>query len=137
MLVPTAVREVMNESVATIGPAEPTLEATKYLREPGVNVVVVVEGDSPIGVITVTDVVGLCADEVDLAAVSVRDAMSAPPVTISKDAPIEDAAEQIREAAIKRLPVVDGEALVGIITVTDLAYYLPRRSLQPGVEIES
>jgi CBS domain-containing protein len=32
----------------------------------------------------------------------------------------------MREASVRRLPVVDDDELVGIVTTTDLAYYLPR-----------
>jgi CBS domain-containing protein len=50
--------------------------------------------------------------------------MSAPPVVISPDATVEQAARVLADRKIGCLPVLDGEALVGMLTETDvLAYF--------------
>ena len=51
---------------------------------------------------------------------NVRDAMSSPPIAIRSDAPLELAAEVMRENEINRIPVLKGDRLVGIVTRNDL-----------------
>lgn len=51
---------------------------------------------------------------------NVRDAMSSPPIFLASDAPLELAAEMMRENDINRIPVMRGDRLVGIITRNDL-----------------
>jgi CBS domain-containing membrane protein len=55
--------------------------------------------------------------------------MSRPPIAISAQASIEDARALIEAHAIKALPVIDaGGALIGIITVTDLARHAAQKT---------
>jgi CBS domain-containing protein len=51
---------------------------------------------------------------------NVRDAMSSPPISIVPEASLELAAEMMRENEINRIPVVQGERLIGIVTRNDL-----------------
>lgn len=51
---------------------------------------------------------------------NVRDAMSSPPISIPSDAPLELAAEVMRENEINRIPVLRGDRLIGIVTRNDL-----------------
>lgn len=54
------------------------------------------------------------------AATTAAEAMSSPPVTIAPDRPIREAAAIMVDRAVNRLPVLDGERVVGIITRSDL-----------------
>lgn len=58
-------------------------------------------------------------DEALLESVTAESCMTADPVTISSDAPAYRAAELLSRYKFGALPVVDGDALVGIISVTD------------------
>ena len=51
-----------------------------------------------------------------------RDLMTPKPITISADADVREAAQQMLYAEVKRLFVEDGKRLVGVISQTDLAY---------------
>jgi acetoin utilization protein AcuB len=55
-----------------------------------------------------------------LANMHVRDAMSTPPITISEDAPLEEAARVMVQEKIGCLPVMRDGELVGLITETDI-----------------
>ncbi|HLM69858.1 MAG TPA: CBS domain-containing protein [Thermoplasmata archaeon] len=57
---------------------------------------------------------------------NVRDAMSSPPIFLTSDAPLELAAEMMRENDINRIPVMRGDRLVGIVTRHDLVRALLR-----------
>lgn len=53
-------------------------------------------------------------------AATVEDVMTAEPVTVSADAPIEDVATLLSERDVSRLPVLDGDRLVGIVSKHDI-----------------
>jgi len=123
MVVPIPVRDVMTTAVRTITPEQPARVAARSLASAAVGSVVVVEGDEVVGIVTSDDVVG-CLAEGD-GDRPVREIQSSPVVTVSPDTEVGDAARLLREEGIKKLPVCEGNELVGIVTVTDLAYYAP------------
>ena len=55
----------------------------------------------------------------------VRDRMTANPITISPSTPVYEALKIMKENRIRRLPVVDGGVLVGIVTELDLLRVSP------------
>jgi len=125
MLVPVTIREVMNPTVETIPPDLPAIEAARLLHEEDIGSVIVVRDGNPVGVLTESDVVRLVAQQRDATELTAADCMSAPPITVGIDDALELAVEQFREYNVKKLPVMDGDELVGIVTTTDLSYYLP------------
>ncbi len=58
----------------------------------------------------------------------VRNRMTKNPYTIAYDAPITDAVALLREKGLKRLPVVDGEKVVGILTQSDIHKVSPTKA---------
>lgn len=57
----------------------------------------------------------------------VRELMSRPPVTAAPALPLPDAAHLMKSRGIRRLPVLDGETLVGIVTDRDLREAMPSK----------
>lgn len=57
----------------------------------------------------------------------VRDLMSSPPITTASALPIPDAAHLMKSRGIRRLPVLDGQQLVGIVTDRDLREVMPSK----------
>lgn len=62
----------------------------------------------------------------------VREVMSSPPFVIRPDAPLELAAEVMRDNSINRLPVVQGRRLVGVVTRNDLVHAMIRSPRVPS-----
>lgn len=116
----------MTSEVETIEPAESVKAAAQTLADAVVGSLVVCEGPAPVGIITESDLVRLMAREGSPDEVTVREAMSEELLTVGPEAPLEEAAELLTAYDIRRLPVVEDEELVGIVTSTDLADYLPR-----------
>lgn len=58
----------------------------------------------------------------------VKNRMTKNPYTIGADAPITDAVALLREKGLKRLPVVDGERVVGILTQSDIQKVSPTKA---------
>jgi CBS domain-containing protein/acyl dehydratase len=125
MLVPIQVSEVMQTPVETISPDAPVREAATRLIAAGIGSLVVCADGEPVGICTEVDVTRLVADGGDRTASTVADVTSSPLVTTSPDTLLQDAAETLRLNDVKRLPVLDEGELVGIVTNTDLANYLP------------
>lgn len=128
-MIETYVREVMNGPARTVGPDRSIPRAASQLAGYGIGSLVVVEDDDIVGILTESDVVQVVAASQPPAEVTVRDAMSTPVVTVAPDDSVDDAATLLRDNRIKKLPVVDDE-LVGIVTATDLARYMPQYRLR-------
>jgi len=125
MLAPVTIREVMNESVETIEPTADAVTVAKRLYEEGIGSLVVVRDGDPVGMVTESDMARLVAQRRDPDEITAADCMSAPVVTVDVDDSIELAVELLRTRRIKKLPVTENGDLAGIVTTTDLSYYLP------------
>ena len=106
----------------TIGPGADLVDAARLMRECHVGFLVVSDGAGPLGVLTDRDIVlEAVAGDVPLHEVTVRDAMSAQPVTLTADTALEDALDSLRAAGVRRAPVVDdGGRIVGVLSIDDV-----------------
>ncbi|WP_435196854.1 CBS domain-containing protein [Natronomonas sp. EA1] len=127
MLVPLSVADLMSTTVRTVTPTATVREAAAQFREANVGSLVVVD-DGPVGIITEADIVRLVAEGAALDDTTVGDVMTTELVTVGPEATLAHAAELLTTHDIRRLPVVDDDGLVGILTSSDLATYLPHLS---------
>jgi len=118
------VREVMSRPVVTVGPKDAVWQALEVMISTRIGAVVVAEGERPVGILTESDVVRLLVDRgmgiVELLSVPVENVMSKPVVTCSPDEDLVDALALMLEKRVRRLPVVENDRLVGILTERDL-----------------
>lgn len=85
-------------------------------------VVILDELKHPVGIITERDIVRRVASESkDLKLTQASEIMSSPLISLGEDAYIYDAAMVMTKYAIRRLPIVKDNVLLGIVTATDLA----------------
>ena len=84
------------------------------------------EMKSILGIVTKSDIMHQVAVDADISSISVGTFMSTPVVTVTSDKSIREAAALMREHSVQHLPVVDDDEVVGILTTTNLAHYLPR-----------
>ncbi|MCP1662759.1 MAG: CBS domain-containing protein [Methanocalculus sp. MSAO_Arc1] len=108
------VRDYMMKNVVTADTPANRDEILKILKRTGISGVPVMKEGKLIGIITRKDLLRK-PDESQIALLMTHD-----PVTISPDATLREAAEVIIEHNVRRLPVLDGENLVGLISVADL-----------------
>lgn len=125
MLAPITVREIMQSPVETVTHSTTVREAAGTLKEKQIGSLIVCDGDEPVGIITDVDITTLVSEGLDPASTTVEAIMSQPLYTIDSGELIEAAATRMREHRIKRLPVVEDGALVGVVTTTDLSNYIP------------
>jgi CBS domain-containing protein len=116
------IRDVMTESVVTAPPDSPVRMIAELMRERNVGSVVLVDADErPVGFVTDRDLaLGVLADGRDPSDAAAAHA-SAPVVTADPDMHVAQAAELMVSHGIRRLPVIDGGRLTGIVTLDDLA----------------
>ncbi|GAA2445924.1 CBS domain-containing protein [Streptomyces macrosporus] len=123
------ISEIMTADPTTVTPQTPIVEVARLMREEDIGDVLVAEGDRLRGLVTDRDlVVRAMADARDVEATPVQDVYSTDLVTCSPDDDIEEAVRLMREHALRRLPVLHGEALVGVVSLGDLAVERDRGS---------
>ena len=111
----------MTQGVVTAEIDDTLRSVGELMRERNVGSVVVCDGDRPVGVITDRDLaLAVVADRVDPED-SARSQASQPIVTGEVEMDIEEAVAIMIQHRIRRLPVTEGELLVGIVTIDDLA----------------
>jgi CBS domain-containing protein len=115
------VKELMAEPVTVPGDATLT-EAARLMRDADIGDVIVADGERAIGVVTDRDIVVRAVAEDHLPGdTTVADICTRDLLTVSPDDAVEEAARLMRQLAVRRLAVVDGERLVGVISLGDLA----------------
>lgn len=117
---PDRVRELMTVGVVTVTPEDTVETALRRMIDHDIGAVVVVEGETPVGVFTERDVTRRVLTDPGLLQRRVGEVMSAPVVTTEPDAEIVFVFETMNQRKIRRLPVVEGGRLVGILTERDL-----------------
>ena len=115
------VREVMTESVVTAAPERTVREIAELMRERNVGSVVLTVDSKAVGFVTDRDLaLAVIADGRDFGD-HVSDYASSPVITAEAGMDVEEAGELMVRHAIRRLVVVDGGRLTGIVTLDDLA----------------
>ncbi len=115
----TFVKEIMKKNVITIDGSMWIQKAAEMMTNANIGCVIVTLKDKPAGIITERDFVTRIAAEGRPLFTDVAHAMSIPLTTVSPDDTVWDAAEIMRRKGIHKLPVREGNEIVGIITTTD------------------
>jgi CBS domain-containing protein len=113
-----AVHEIMTRDVLAVEPTTRLLEAAARMHERGVGAVVVVEGGRLVGIFTERDVLKAVATGAVNGAVG--DTMTRAPETIGQDEATSHAAALMIHGGFRHLPVVEGDDVVGMISIRDL-----------------
>ena len=116
-LVPT-VGEIMTPDVLGLEPATSLVDAARRMHERRVGAVVVQDGERLVGIVTERDI--LRAVATGAIGGSVADVMTHGPDTIGPDESAGQAAALMIHGGFRHLPVVDGNAVVGMLSIWDL-----------------
>jgi CBS domain-containing protein len=112
----------MTEDVVSADCESSLAEVATLMRDRNVGSIVVLDGGRPIAMITDRDVaLAVAADGVDKTQ-AVRPYAAQPLITGNSDMTVEEAAAEMVQNRVRRLPIVDGDGgLAGIVTLDDLA----------------
>ncbi|MGB2864292.1 MAG: CBS domain-containing protein, partial [Sedimentisphaerales bacterium] len=111
----------MSKDVITIGPEEIVVSVAKTMSENNVSCILVVDNGNVVGIVTVRDfLTRIVNKDWGWDQIAVAEMMSCPVECISPDLSVLDAITIMEAKHIKRLPIVTGKHLVGIVTHSDL-----------------
>ena len=116
------VEEIMTRDPRTVEADDPIVEAARIMRDSDIGDVIVLQGGEVGGIVTDRDIVvrGV-AEGRDGGSTSVGDVFTSGVEAIAPNDSVDDALRKMRDADIRRLPVVDNGRPVGIISLGDLA----------------
>ena len=114
------VGEIMTGSVFSIEPTMTVAEAATVMGERKIGSALVMEGEKLSGIFTERDIVRALGEHFDAAGHPVSEWMTADPMTVPPDTPIQEALNTMLERGFRHLPVVDGESILGIVSMRDL-----------------
>ncbi|HVG55791.1 MAG TPA: CBS domain-containing protein [Vicinamibacterales bacterium] len=115
------IRDVMTPNPRTVSPSDTIQNAARVMRDEDTGVVPVVENGRAIGMLTDRDIAIRAVADGSQPNRPVRDIITSAVVTATPDMSTREAAQLMSEHQIRRLPVVENERLVGIISLGDIA----------------
>jgi CBS domain-containing protein len=116
-------RDVMTPGAECIGENETIVDAARKMAELDVGALPICGEDNRLkGMVTDRDIaVKVLARDKDPSSTRAGELGEGKPVTIGADDSVEEALRTMKEAKVRRLPVIDGHDLVGIVSQGDLA----------------
>lgn len=116
----TFVNQVMSKNVLTAEKSTSLQDAAQEMNRLNVGCVIVTDESKPIGIITERDFVTKVAAEGRPLFTEISEVMSTPLITIDPEETIWEASEIMKEKLIHKLPVIENERIVGVITTSDI-----------------
>jgi CBS domain-containing protein len=108
-------------SIHSVTPDAPVLDAIRLMAEHSVGALLVMEGKRLVGVVSERDyarkviLLGYASSETP-----VRQIMSSPVMTVRPEQSVRECMQLMSEKRFRHLPVVDGDAVIGVLSIGDL-----------------
>ena len=116
----TFVNQVMSKNVLTAEKSTSLQDAAQEMNKRNVGCVIITEKSKPIGIITERDFVTKVAAEGRPLFTEISEVMSSPLITIDPEETIWEASEIMKEKLIHKLPVIENDRIIGVITTSDI-----------------
>lgn len=121
------VDDVMVKEVITIDENSTVKEAAEVMNKFEIGCLIAVRNGKAMGIITERDLLKrVVAEAKDVTKTKVKNIMSSPLVVVEPSMELEEAVNLMFQMKIKKLAVVDGKRLVGLISLTDIARFQPQ-----------
>ena len=114
------VKDIMTKSVISVDATITVNEAAKMMEDAKVGAVIVMENNTPVGIVTDRDFAVKIVAHAYQITTPVKQIMSSPLIATSPDETVLMAADLMNSRDIRKLPVIDNDQVVGMITATDL-----------------
>jgi len=115
------IRDVMTPNPRTVTPDDTIQSAARIMRDEDTGAVPVVENGRPVGMITDRDIVVRAVADGGQVSRSIRDIVTTGVVCVTPEMSTREANELMSEHQVRRLPVVENDQIVGIVSLGDLA----------------
>jgi CBS domain-containing protein len=121
-----SVRDVMVKDVRMVRMDTSVQEVVATMNKFDISSIIVMQGERPVGIITERDILRRIIEQ-SLAPqeTQAKYIMTTPMITVQETVSIDEAARLMAKRKIKKLPVMNGDKLVGILTFTDIAFKVP------------
>ena len=117
-----SIRDVMTSNPTSCEPSTTVVDAAKVMAQEDVGPVPIVDGGRVVGIVTDRDlVVRVLAEGRDPNSTTIGEIASADLVTVQPDSDLNEALNLMAQNQVRRLPVVEGDQLVGIVAQADVA----------------
>ncbi len=116
----TFVKEVMTKNVISIDSSMTVKDAAVMMDDANVGSIIITKENIPVGILTERDFVKRVVGKFKALSTTLSEVMSQPITVVGPDETVWDVAEVMRSKGIHKVPVQDGDKLVGIFTATDL-----------------
>jgi CBS domain-containing protein len=121
MKFPSNVGDAMSSPVITVNEETNVRDSAILMTDKRIGSLIVLEDGKPVGIVTKRDMIKRVVSECkDPCGTKIRDIMTSPVITTSKDVGILSAMRTMREHQISQLLVLDGDRMVGVISERDL-----------------
>ncbi|MBI3255203.1 MAG: CBS domain-containing protein [Nitrosarchaeum sp.] len=117
-------RDIMTKSVIAVDSSITANEAAKMMEDVKVGAIIVMENNTPMGIITDRDFAVKVVSHAYQISTPVKQIMSTPLIAIGPDESIWMVADLMYTRGIRKLPVIEDDKVIGIITSTDLVNQL-------------
>lgn len=118
------VKDIMTKSIISVDATLTVNEAAKMMEDAKVGAVIVMENNTPVGIVTDRDFAVKIVAHAYQITTPVKQIMSSPLIATSPDETVLMAADLMYSRDIRKLPVIDNDQVVGMITATDLVKQL-------------
>lgn len=115
------IRDVMTTNPRTLSPEDSIQNAARIMRDEDTGAVPVVDAGRPVGMLTDRDIVIRAVADGGQLNRPVREIVTTGVVCVTPEMSTREANELMSEHQVRRLPVVEGDRLVGIVSLGDLA----------------
>jgi len=112
--------DIISGKVYSVAPSATVAEAAEVMVKGRVGSAVVVDGPWLLGIFTERDALRVAAAGTDPTATGVKDWMTKDPVTVDPDTDSDDPAAIMATQGFRHLPVVEGESVVGVVSLRDV-----------------
>jgi len=126
------IRDVMSSTLVTVEPGATVAQAATVMAEKRVGSALVMDGDSVAGIFTERDIVRALSQDFDAPGHPITHWMTRDPITVGPDATVEEALETMLGGGFRHLPVMDGDAILGMVSMRDLSRATQEAGTEPS-----
>lgn len=107
--------------LVVLSPETRIYDAVRAMDDNGIGAVLVHDGKALVGIVTDRDLaVKALGDDFDVFEFQLRDVMSSPVISVAADATVTDVTDLMVRERIRRVPILDGPSIAGVVTFDDL-----------------
>ncbi len=120
----TWVKQIMNNSIISVDSSVTAIDTAKMMEDAKVGSVIVLENNLPVGIVTDRDLAIKITAHSYPTDTPVRRIMSSPLISIDPDSNLWEASDLMSTRNVRKLPVIDDDKVVGILTSADLVKHI-------------